>query len=96
MPLPPPPGYVPRRQLRIDHRRIVLAGVLFSGMSGVLIGLAHRVARTPGQLLPEWPLPYVLLVIAVAGFCGAWNEAMCQIAYVRRGSPGAPIWRFRR
>ena len=23
------------------------------------------------------------------------SEAMCQIAYIRRGTPGAPIWRFR-
>jgi len=38
----------------------------------------------------------VLAVIGVAGFCGAWNEAMCQIAYTRRGTPGSPLWRFRR
>jgi hypothetical protein len=38
----------------------------------------------------------MLLVIAGAGFCGAWNEAMCQIAFIRRGTPGAPLWRFRR
>lgn len=96
MPLPPPPGYVPKRQVRIDKRRIVLAGVLFSGMTAVLLALAHRVARTPGEPMPVWPLPYVFTVIGVAGFCGAWNETMCQIAYTRRGSPGAPLWRFRR
>lgn len=96
MPLPPPPGYVPKRQTRIDWRRVMLAGVLFSLMASVLLALAHRVARTPGELLPEWPLRYVLAVIGVAGFCGAWNEAMCQIAYTRRGTPGSPLWRFRR
>lgn len=96
MPLPPPPGYNPKRQQRIDRRRIALAGLLFSLMSGVLLALAQRVARTPGEPLPVWPLPYGLVVIAGAGFCGAWNEAMAQIACVRRGSPGAPLWRFRR
>jgi hypothetical protein len=96
MPLPPPPGYSPKRQQRIDKRRIALAGALFAGMSAVLVVLAQRVARTPGEPLPVWPLPYVVLVIAGAGFCGAWNEAMCQIAFIRRGSPGAPLWRFRR
>lgn len=96
MPLPPPPDYVPKRQQRIDKRRIALAGLLFAGMSAVLIGLAQRVARTPGEPLPVWPLPYVLFVIAGAGFCGAWNETMCQIAFIRRGTPGAPLWRFRR
>lgn len=96
MPLPPPPGYVPKRQVRIDWRRVVLAGALFILMSTVLLVLAHNLARTPGELLPDWPLRYRLLVIGVAGFCGAWNEAMAQIAYTRRGSPGAPLWRFRR
>jgi hypothetical protein len=96
MPLPTPPGYKPKRQLRIDRRRIALAGALLAGMSALLIGLAQRVARTPGEPLPPWPRPYILLVVAVAGFCGAWNEAMCQISFIRRGSPGAPLWRFRR
>jgi len=96
MPLPLPPEYTPKRQLRVDRRRIVLAGLLFSGMATLLLALAHRVARVPGELLPAWPLPYRLAMVAAAGFCGAWNEAMCQIAYTRRGSPGAPLWRFRR
>ncbi len=96
MPLPPPPGYTPRRQRSIDKRRIALAGLLFAGMSALLVGLAQQAARTPGQPLPPWPLPYMLLVIAVAGLCGAWNEAMAQIAFTRRGTPGAPLWRFRR
>ena len=96
MPLPPPAGYTPKRQQRIDKRRIALAGVLFAAMSAVLVGLAQRVARTPGEPLPAWPLPYMLLVIAGAGCCGAWNEAMCQLAFIRRGTPGAPLWRFRR
>ena len=30
MPLPPPPGYTPRRQQRMDWRRIALAGLLVS------------------------------------------------------------------
>ena len=96
MPLPVPPNYTPKRQVRVDKRRIAVAGVLFSGMAALLLVLAQRVARTPGEPLPAWPLPYILAVIGVAGFCGAWNEAMCQIAFIRRGSPGAPLWRFRR
>jgi len=96
MPLPPPPCYTPRRQRRIDRRRIALAGLLFAGMSALLIGLAQQVALTPGEPLPRWPVSYILLVIAVAGFSGAWNEAMAQIAFTRRGTPGAPLWRFRR
>ena len=96
MPLPPPTGYLPQRQKRVDRRRILLAGVLFSGMAALLLGLAQRVARTPGEPLTPWPLPYMLAVIGVAGFCGAWNEAMAQIANTRRGTPGAPLWRFRR
>ncbi len=96
MPLPVPPNYTPKRQVRVDKRRIAVAGVLFSGMAALLLGLAQRVARTPGEPLPAWPLPYILAVIAVAGFCGAWNEAMAQIAFTFRGTPGAPLWRFRR
>jgi hypothetical protein len=68
MPLPPPPDYTPKRQQRIDKRRIALAGVLFAVMSAVLVGLAQRVARTPGEPLPAWPLPYMVLVIA-GSFC---------------------------
>jgi hypothetical protein len=75
---------------------VVLAGVLFSLMASVLLALAHQVARTPGELLPNWPLRYGLAVIGMAGFCGAWNEAMYQIAATRRGTPGSPLWRFRR
>jgi hypothetical protein len=96
MPLPVPPNFTPKRQLRVDKRRVALAGVLFSGMTALLLGLAQRVARTPGEPLPAWPLPYILAVIGVAGFCGAWNEAMAQISFTRRGTPGAPLWRFRR
>jgi hypothetical protein len=96
MPLPVPPNYTPKRQLRVDKRRVALAGVLLSGMSALLLGLAQRVARTPGEPLPAWPLPYILAVIGMAGFCGAWNEAMAQIAFTRRGTPGAPLWRSRR
>ena len=97
MPLPPPPGFTPKPQRRIDRRRIALAGLLFSGMGAVVILLAQRVARTPGEPLPIWPPRYVIAGIAVAGLCGAWNEAMAQkIAFTRRGTPGAPLWRFRR
>jgi hypothetical protein len=96
MPLPVPPNYTPKRQLRVDKRRVALAGVLLSGMSALLLGLAQRVARTPGEPLPAWPLPYILAVIGMTGFCGAWNEAMAQIAFTRSGTPGAPLWRSRR
>jgi len=87
MPLPPPPGYCRGRQLRVDRRRIALAGVLYGFAVAVLVGLAHRAARAPGQVFQPIPTRYVLLVVGVAGFCGAWGETMHQLSLTRRG-PG--------
>jgi hypothetical protein len=90
MPLPPPPGYQRGRQRRIDRRRIALAALLAGGAAAVLVVLAHRVARTPGELLKPLPLPAVLLVVAGASACGAWGETMRQLALTRLGEPGGP------
>jgi hypothetical protein len=91
MPLPRPAGYQPRRQLRIDRRRIVLAGVINACAALLLLGLAHRVSRTPGELLPPIHPRFWVLVSGVAGFCGIWGEALRQIGLTRRGEPGGPL-----
>ena len=84
MPLPPPPGYRRGRQLRVDRRRIALAGLLYGFGVALLVGLAHRAARAPGQVLIPIPPRHVVLVVAVAGFCGAWGETMRQLSLTRR------------
>ncbi|MCP9885775.1 hypothetical protein KBY97_11675 [Synechococcus sp. ATX 2A4] len=91
MPLPRPPGYRPLRQLRVDRRRIVLAGFLYALAMLVLLLLAHQVSRTPGELLPTIHPRFWALLIGMAGFCGAWGETLRQISLTRRGQPGAPL-----
>ncbi len=88
MPLPPPPGYRPRRQLRVDRRRIVLAAALFAFASTLLLALAHRVALTPGEPLRPVHPRFWVAIIAMATFCGAWVETMRQLSLTRRGDPG--------
>jgi hypothetical protein len=90
MPLPAPPGYRRGRQRRVDRRSILLVAVLAGVAAAVLLLLAHRVARTPGELLKPLPLQWVLLVVAGASACGAWGETMRQLALTRLGEPGGP------
>jgi len=90
MPLPTPPGYRRGRQRRVDRRSILLAAVLAAVAAGVLLALAHRVARTPGELLQPLPVPAVVLVVAGAAACAAWAETMRQLALTRLGEPGGP------
>jgi len=90
MPLPTPPGYRRGRQRRVDRRSILLAAVLAGVAAGVLLALAHRVARTPGELLKPLPASAVVLVVAGAAACAAWAETMRQLALTRLGEPGGP------
>ncbi len=91
MPLPRPAGYQPRRQLRVDRRRIVLAGMINLAAALVLLTLAHRVSRTPGELLPPIHPRFWVVVAVMAAFCGVWGESLRQISLTRRGEPGAPL-----
>ena len=90
MPLPPPPGYRPRRQLRIDQRRILLSSCLAALAASVLLVLVHRAARTPGEPIHPIPLVGGLLVVAGAASCGAWGETMRQLALINLGEPEGP------
>jgi len=84
MPLPHPPGYRPRPQGRVDRRRILLAGVLFSFFAVLLVLLGHRAARAPGSALKRIP-PALPFVVAVgAGSCGSFGETRRQLAKVAR------------
>jgi H+/gluconate symporter-like permease len=84
MPLPHPPGYQPRSQTRVDRRRVLLAGVLFSLMATVLLLLGRRAAAHAGNALPHASLERALVVLLVAGGCGAWGETMRQLARIAR------------
>ena len=84
MPLPHPPGYQPPRQTRMDRRRVLLAGVLFSLLAAVLLVLGRRAAAHAGNALPHASLERALVVVLVAGGCGAWGETMRQLAAVAR------------
>ncbi|MEB3306880.1 MAG: hypothetical protein VKK98_01890 [Cyanobacteriota bacterium] len=84
MPLPHPPGYVPRRQTRMDRRRVLLAGLVFALIAVVLLVLGRRAAAHAGNALPHASLERVLLVVLVAGGCGAWGETMRQLAAIAR------------
>ena len=90
MPLPSPPGYQPRRQLRIDRRRILLSSLLATLAATVLLVLVHRAAHTPGQPIRPIPLAGALLVVAGAASCGAWGETMRQLALIHLGDPDGP------
>lgn len=90
MPLPPPPGYLPRRQLRVDRRRILLSSCLAALAASVLMLLVHRAAQTPGQPIRPIPLLGALLVVAGAASCGAWGETMRQLALIHLGEPDGP------
>ena len=90
MPLPPPPGYRPRRQLRVDRRRILLSSALSALAAAVLLVLVHRAAHTPGQPIRPIPLAAALLLVAGAASCGAWGETMRQLALLHLGDPDGP------
>jgi hypothetical protein len=85
MPLPKPPGYRPRRQLRTDHRRIVFSALLCMLMAFVVLILLNRAAQVPGQLFRVYPFHGMALVVLGAGFCGAWGETMRQISLTHLG-----------
>jgi H+/gluconate symporter-like permease len=84
MPLPHPPGYEPPRQTRMDRRRVLLAGVVFSLIAMVLLVLGRRAAAHAGNDLPQASLERILVVVLVAGGCGAWGETMRQLAAIAR------------
>ena len=90
MPLPPPPGYTPRRQLRVDRRRIGFSSALAALAATVLLVLVHRAAYTPGQPIKPIPLLAAVLVVAGAASCGAWGETMRQLALTQLGEPEGP------
>jgi hypothetical protein len=90
MPLPHPPGYRPRRQRRVDRRRILLSSFLAALAAAVLMALVHRAARTPGEPLKPIPLLGAVLVVAGAASCGAWGEAMRQLALTQLGERDGP------
>jgi len=90
MPLPDPPGYQRGRQLRIDRRRILLSTSLAALAATVLLLLAHREARSPGEPLRPIPLLGAVLVISGAASCAAWGETMRQLALTRLGEPDGP------
>jgi len=90
MPLPDPPGYQRGRQLRIDRRRILLSTSLAALAATVLLLLAHRAARSPGEPLRPIPLLGAVLVISGAASCAAWGETMRQLALTRLGEPDGP------
>jgi hypothetical protein len=90
MPLPSPPGSTPRRQLRVDRRRILFAASLAAVAGTVLMLLVHRAAHTPGQPIKPIPLLWAVLVVAGAASCGAWGETMRQLALTQLGEPDGP------
>jgi len=90
MPLPPPPGYQPRRQRRVDRRRIVFSSALAAITASVLMVLVHRAAHTPGQPLKPIPVVAAVLLVAGAAGCGAWGESMRQLALTHLGEPDGP------
>ncbi|MFM9110411.1 MAG: hypothetical protein ACKOPN_07460 [Prochlorococcaceae cyanobacterium] len=91
MPLPHPPSYRPRRQRRVDRRRIGASALLACLGSAVLLALLRHAAAAPGQPLPRLhPLAAALLVLA-AGGAAAYGETMRQLALVRLGDdPDGP------
>jgi drug/metabolite transporter (DMT)-like permease len=90
MPLPPTPGFTPRRQQRVDRRRILFSSVLAAVAGTVLMVLVHRAAHTPGQPIKPIPLLGAVLVVAGAASCGAWGETMRQLALTQLGEPDGP------
>ncbi|MEN9542331.1 MAG: hypothetical protein RLZZ459_2422 [Cyanobacteriota bacterium] len=89
MPLPHPPGYRPPLQRRLDRRRVMLAGILFSLFAALLLVLGRRAASHAANALPHASLERALVVVMVAGCCGAWGETMRQLAVVARSrEPG--------
>jgi hypothetical protein len=90
MPLPHPAGYRPRRQLRVDRRRIVVSSGLAALVAGVLLLLVHRAARAPGEPIRPWRPLGIVVVVTGAALCGAWGETMRQLALTQLGEPDGP------
>jgi hypothetical protein len=84
MPLPHPPEYRRPRQSKVDHRRVVLAGLLMASFAALLVWLGHRAARSPGSVLTPLRKEPLLMVVLGAGFCGVWGETMRQLSLVAR------------
>ena len=84
MPLPHPPGYREPLQRRLNRRRVLLAGMVFSALAVLLLALGRRAAEAPGSALPRASLERALVVVVAAGCCGAWGEVMRQLAAVAR------------
>ena len=84
------PGYSPRRQLRVDRRRILLSSSLAALAGTVLMLLVHRAAHTPGQPIKPIPVLGAVLLVAGAASCGAWGETMRQLALTQLGEPDGP------
>lgn len=84
MPLPHPPGYRIPRQSRLDRRRVLLAGVVFSLLAGLLLVLGRRAASHAANALPHASFERALIVVVVAGCCGSWGETMRQLARIAR------------
>ena len=82
MPLPHPSGYEPPRQSSLDRRRVLLAGVILSLIAGGLLVLGRRAAAHAGNALPHASLERALVVVLVAGGCGAWGATMRQLAAI--------------
>jgi hypothetical protein len=68
----------------MDRRRVLLAGVVFSLSAVVLLVLGRRAAAHAGNDLPQASLERILVVVLVAGGCGAWGETMRQLAAIAR------------
>jgi NADPH-dependent curcumin reductase CurA len=90
MPLPHPPGYRPPLQTRLDRRRVLLAGMVFAALAAILLVLGRRAAAHAVNSLPHASLPRALLVVLVAGGCGAWGETMRQLAQLARSRSTDP------
>jgi H+/gluconate symporter-like permease len=68
----------------MDRRRVLLGGLVFALIAVVLLVLGRRAAAHAGNALPHASLERALLVVLVAGGCGAWGETMRQLAAIAR------------
>jgi len=74
----------PPRQSHLDRRRVLLAGVILSLIAAGLLVLGQRAASHAGNALPPASMERALMVVLVAGGCGAWGEIMRQLASIAR------------
>jgi hypothetical protein len=82
MPLPHPPGYCRPHQSKVDHRRVVLAGLQMALFAALLVWLGHRTARSPGTVRTTLRKEPLLMVVLGAGFSGVWGETMRHLSLV--------------